>query len=193
MQLTHYEHKLTLKLKRDNMEKIQKLVHDKDVAEIQFNNEEISLETNLELEKIKAETRRARLIPEAQSEKALAQIDAKDTAVRTLAEAKAYEAKRTALADKEAEIIRQSAETRLQVVEDKTEGLLIEMRAEEAIQADLVDKRVHEQRMAQLNSESNFAHRGRMVVSGESGVEMLEQFGKDHYKDFEEKFKEEDE
>ena len=48
----HGEQKRTLQLKRDNIEKLQSLRHEKDVEEIQQINEKIEQETNLQIKTI---------------------------------------------------------------------------------------------------------------------------------------------
>lgn len=96
-------------------------------------------------------------------------------------------------ADNKAAIIIERAETRLECAKAKTEALLKECHALQETQEDLVDKQLHEQRMAYLEKIKPLANSGRVVItegaSGSKNVELFKILGDDHSAKFERKFK----
>lgn len=175
------------------MEVISKLNHEKDVEEIQQFSDIIDAETNLEKAKVEAEQYKNTIMPEAYTKKNLAESSSKAIAAKIMSQAKSYETNKMARADNEAAIIIERAETRLECAKAKTEALLKECAALTETQEDLVDKQLHEQRMAYLQKIKPLAQAGKVVItenpSTSKNVEIFKILGDDHSAKFERKFK----
>ena len=96
LKLTNNQSKATLKLKRDNMEVISKLNHDKDVEEIQQFSDIIGAETALEIAKVKAELFRNVQLTAANNTKILSENKAKAQSTLLLTHAESYAMKKKA-------------------------------------------------------------------------------------------------
>ena len=193
IRLKNNQSKATLKLRRDNMEVISKLNHDKDVEEIQQFSDIIGSETYLEVAKVNAETFRNTQLTLANNTKLLSENKAKARSTLLLSNANAYEMKKKADADNQAEIIRVRAATRLQCAKDKTEALLKECSALQETQEFLVEKQLHEQRMKYLDVIKPLAGHGKIAITQQTNedakdVEIFKLLGDDHSAEFEKQF-----
>lgn len=109
------ENKEILRLKRDNIQKLHALQHDKDVEEIALQETEIKAETDQIIKSINAYKIQNSKLIEANNQKALAELRSKAKATEVLQKAEAYKAKTHLEADNEADIIRKNAQARLAV------------------------------------------------------------------------------
>lgn len=98
-----------LQIKRDNIQKIFNLQHEKDVEEINILMATATLETDKITSEINAKKQQATKLIEADNTKQLAELRANAKAELIMAEAKAYTEERRARADNEAEVIKSQA------------------------------------------------------------------------------------
>jgi hypothetical protein len=110
---------------------------------------------------------------EAQTEKDLAVLRSNAFKTKVLMEAEAYKVKCMIEADQKAAIIKENAQSRLEVAKDKSQALIKEAVAEEKAQSSMEGIRRHNEKMALADSLQNLAAKGHMVVSGENGQKFL--------------------
>ena len=99
----------------------------------------------------------------------MAKLRAESIATHKTREAEAYKTKIHALTDNEAEIIKNNAEARLEIVRNKAQALIKEAAAEETNADSVEGIRRHTEQMTLADSFTGIASNGNMVVSGKLG------------------------
>jgi len=145
--INNEENKLLLRLKRDNLQVLMTCQHDKDVEEINLLQTEIEMETAQKLKEIHAAKRASTETIAAENIRTLAEARAQAFETKVIKEAEAYKAKQEILADVQAKIILENAESRLAVAKDKSQALIREASAEEKAAGPMEGMRRHEEKM----------------------------------------------
>jgi len=91
-------------------------------------------------------------------------------------EAEAYKEKCHIQADIEAQIIRENANTRLEVAKNKSQALIKEAQAEEKASAPMEGMRRHTEKMKLAEGLKNLASKGHMIVSDKNGQQVLDYY-----------------
>ena len=113
---------------------------------------------------------------EAENIKALAEKRANAHKTKVLQEAEAYRQMKTIEADTQAKIIMECAETRYNVAKNKSQALIKEATAEEKSSAAMEGIRRHTEKMKLAASLQELAKRGKMVISGKNGQQVMDFF-----------------
>ena len=113
---------------------------------------------------------------EAENIKALAQIRAEKIQTETIKQAESYKAEQEALADNESKIIKEQAQTRLQVAKLKCEALIKESQAETTNSEHMQGMRSHTEKMALQDELEQLTSNGKVVLSGQQGEKILDYY-----------------
>mmetsp|Transcript_4395 Transcript_4395/g.7449 ORF Transcript_4395/g.7449 Transcript_4395/m.7449 type:complete len:384 (-) Transcript_4395:74-1225(-) len=172
------ENKMVLKLKRDNMQVLFKLQHDKDVEEINLQTSEVEMETEQIVKKTLALKVQSCKTIDAENIKFLAEARAKAKATTITKQAEAYFEQQKINADNEASIIRENAQARLEVAQGKSEALIKEANAEESHAPNMDQLRKFAEKLKLQEALKKLAQNGHMVISGKNGQDILNFYNK---------------
>ena len=106
----------------------------------------------------------------------MAKSRAQANATKVLQEAEAYKLKQHTIADNEASIMRSNAQTRLDVAKNKSQALIKESKAESQNSNNMEPMRIHTEKMKLAGAMQEAAWKGKMVVAGKNGGEVLNFF-----------------
>ena len=158
------------------MQVLMTFQHNQDVEEINLLQAEIEQETQQVLQKIAAQKRQSCKIIDAENIKALAEARSEAFKTKVMKEAEAYKEKCHIQADIEAQIIRENANTRLEVAKNKSQALIKEAQAEEKASAPMEGMRRHTEKMKLAEGLKNLASKGHMIVSDKNGQQVLDYY-----------------
>jgi hypothetical protein len=134
------------------------------------------METEQKLKEIHANKNMSIKVIAAENIFTLAKVRAEAYQTKVIKEAEAYKTQQELLADNNAKIMSENADSRLAVAKDKSQALIKEAGAEERSSTAMEGMRRHEEKMKLADSMQELASKGHMIVSGKNGQQVLDYY-----------------
>lgn len=176
MKLITYDHDQELKTKdRDYDRRIQDAQNDQQVALVDREKQTVDAEARRGIRVTQANEAAAVLLKRSQAELTVATATAQEESERLLAQIQAKATKDRIAAEQEGKVRVADADAELQAAKDRAAEILAQAEAEGKAASSLTAMREHKLQMAHYEVAESIAKNSKVVISGETGEKFISQ------------------